>query len=363
MARDDGARYRHRRQGVDDYPSFDEDERGDGPPALEEVGRGRRGPAPIVWLAVAVIVVFGAAFAGRTVTYISDAWAAPSPTPDAISWIDVLADPSVYPTPAGPPYNTVPCFDWTIDASQRWISVDAWPVAVIVMNNNLDESCYVNGQPTVQMAYEDGSLVDANVQAPAGPPLVLAGHEKAAIKVTFDDVCRTFLKPVEIKVQASVGTAMVKIPPPPGYDARCGSYPPGKPGTFSVGPFEKWPTPNAADLPAVRVAFVDTSAYTAPGATLAYFIDVTNISGRTISLYPCPSYRAYLVGKMVREPVAYRLNCEALNGRLEAGATVRFAMIVDIDPETTDGQTVLVWESLSGFAGAARMTIMVNPPE
>ncbi len=65
MARDDGARTRRRHQELDDdFATEPEGKPHDEAPALEEVGRRRRGLPPLGWLGVVVVLVLGALLAG-----------------------------------------------------------------------------------------------------------------------------------------------------------------------------------------------------------------------------------------------------------------------------------------------------------
>ena len=75
---------------------------------------------------------------------------------------------------------------------------------------------------------------------------------------------------------------------------------------------------------------------------------------RSIPLQPCPSYREAVAGIEQR----YRLNCGPV-GQIGPGATVVFAMQLDIPDDTQLGPTTLEWEA-GGPSSNAGITVTAS---
>jgi len=84
------------------------------------------------------------------------------------------------------------------------------------------------------------------------------------------------------------------------------------------------------------------------GATLVYYVTLTNAGRLDYRLDPCPDYNEFVGNKDVM--ANFQLNCGPV-GQIAPGASVTFQMQLSIPTTTRTGQTSLTWALADGRLG------------
>jgi hypothetical protein len=124
------------------------------------------------------------------------------------------------------------------------------------------------------------------------------------------------------------------------------------------------PESDPADTLPVKVILPALPA-TAPGATLAYTVTLTNISAfeKPLNLSAlCPTYveRLTLLGSGTSTFAHLLLNCDAA-GVLEPNVPITFAMRLPIPADAPSGAATLAWQ-LGDRGPGAKATVTIAPP-
>ena len=128
----------------------------------------------------------------------------------------------------------------------------------------------------------------------------------------------------------------------------------------STGPLPA-PDPSATPVPVISVRIEYQPFLQAPGDTIDFVVRLTNTSGRSVLLEPCPSYRIYVPGSTFPEPERL-LNCVAAGSTLLAGESLSFAMAYSIPIDVGPGTQLLVWELTGGLQGNDSDNLSISAP-
>lgn len=156
------------------------------------------------------------------------------------------------------------------------------------------------------------------------------------------------------------GTLMAQVAHQPGT-SRCdadGVYrtihvsPFAVPGSMAVAQGVEAPPPLAAKI-------ISPSTIRA-GSQLKYQVELTNVSGAPYHFEQCPSYREAM-DTVPRKQVLglYRLNCAPVK-TMSPGATVSFAMVIDVPATLAVGQQTLTWQLDVGSPSGAQANAAVR---
>jgi hypothetical protein len=151
---------------------------------------------------------------------------------------------------------------------------------------------------------------------------------------------------------AEQGTPATPAPPTPitWLDATASSRPAGPTAS-----------PGASLAPVVAVQADYQSYLLLPGAQIRFVVRLTNTSGRSVTLDPCPTYRTYVPGSSAREPER-PLNCAAAPATFLQGESLSFEMLYTVPPDVGPGKQLLIWELTSGLRGNASITLSMDQP-
>lgn len=95
------------------------------------------------------------------------------------------------------------------------------------------------------------------------------------------------------------------------------------------------------------------------GSTLHYVVALTNPTGRTMALHPCPSYTQT---PGTPEEGFLQLNCDTIKA-VAPHQTVRYAMQLRMPADQPTGLTTVCWSmAITGFGGAAHASLVVRAP-
>jgi hypothetical protein len=131
--------------------------------------------------------------------------------------------------------------------------------------------------------------------------------------------------------------------------------------TASSRPAGPTPGPGASLAPVVDVQAVYQSYLLLPGARIRFVVRLTNTSGHSVTLDPCPTYRIYVPGSSAREPER-PLNCAAAPTTFLQGESLSFEMLYAVPPDVGPGKQLLIWELMSGLRGNASITLSMDQP-
>jgi hypothetical protein len=135
----------------------------------------------------------------------------------------------------------------------------------------------------------------------------------------------------------------------------------------TAGPLAPTPTPDPSvtpgaaqtQSPVVRAEIAYQSYLVAPGDSIRFVVELTNTSGRTLALEPCPTYRIYVAGSSALEPDR-PLNCAAAPTTFYQGDTLRFEMLYTIPADVSPGDQLLVWETTRYLRANASTSLSVG---
>jgi hypothetical protein len=111
------------------------------------------------------------------------------------------------------------------------------------------------------------------------------------------------------------------------------------------------PDPSATLVPLITVRVDYRPFLQVPGDTIRFVVKLTNASGRSISLAPCPTYRMYVPGSTFPEPEW-----------LLQGDSLSFEMVYAIPIDVGPGEQLLVWELTGGLRGNASLSLSMDVP-
>jgi hypothetical protein len=119
--------------------------------------------------------------------------------------------------------------------------------------------------------------------------------------------------------------------------------------------------PGATLAPAITVRADYQSYLIAPGDEIRFTVTLTNTSGHSILLDPCPTYRMYVPGSGAQEPQR-PLNCAATEDRLLQGESLSFRMVYTVPLDVGPGEQLLIWDLTGGLRGTGSITLSVGEP-
>lgn len=118
-------------------------------------------------------------------------------------------------------------------------------------------------------------------------------------------------------------------------------------------------SPGASLAPVVAVRADYRSYLLLPGAQIRFVVRLTNTSGRSLTLDPCPTYRIYVPGSSAQEPER-PLNCTAAPTTFLQGESLSFEMLYTVPSDVGPGEQLLIWELTSGLRGTDSITLSVD---
>jgi hypothetical protein len=228
-------------------------------------------------------------------------------------------------------------------------------VGGIRFTNITGNPCSIHGVPDVRLTDGRGFRIDLTQRASTtstdpGPALLPPGADDAVtIGLQWANWCGPLTQPLTVRVNLPDGGNVAAVQPdpstgfrgvPPCEDAAAGS-------TLTLDPAQGAAAPQTPAPSAALSAELRTPPTAVAGATLEYEVTLTNPTGAAVPLDPCPSYTESL-GTVTR---AFILNCSAAP-KIDPGASVTFAMRLDIPAGTPAGPVTLDWQAGGPAAGA-----------
>ncbi len=130
-------------------------------------------------------------------------------------------------------------------------------------------------------------------------------------------------------------------------------------------PLDSLPLTSQVRVRSVRTTIV-RGYYFSQGAAGHFTVDLTNTTGASIPLSPCPTYRIFVIPDDGRAPERY-LNCAAIQAavglELSDGQTVSLDMV--FTPTVADPvgpqQLEWSWQSPSGYQAVALRNVYITP--
>ena len=293
--------------------------------------------------------------------------AAPSVSPasvthsDIIPWIDAAPPPYWPPTtstPPVPPSNARPC-----SAADVSVAVDSQngagghSVTWLRFRNRSSSTCLLAGYPTVT-ATEPGRIAvvgspttfftgghSANMLPGGSTSLGLESDSECAAHpggASGDDVYHHF----SIALPGG-GTVSVTVPGNR-FDLSCGLF-----STLFEDP--DYPQPTLVYPLEALTAKIVLPHTAHAGQDLEYEIDLHNPTTKSLRLDPCPGYLE-AANSSTWVKTRYALNCAPV-ADIASGATVRYAMQLQIPGDTPAGPLRIIW-SLDGSGATDTGTVL-----
>jgi hypothetical protein len=254
-----------------------------------------------------------------------------------VAWVDRPAPPYTTPQPTPLPYPTAApaCRVDQVRASGATAGVATGHVNERLTFTNISRtSCVLTGFPTVSALAPSGRRLRLRTVTPSPrgtffgllvPALISPGHHVYLDLATEDVTCRlghpfvyrdlTFRLPNGRRLMTH--TRLTRL---------CGGWQISRFGLPARTTATVPPSPGSLD--ALRVAIAVPPSARA-GATLRYFVTITNPTDVAVRLEPCPGYTEwfYLPAKPIdhHRGAAFFLNCDALD-RIAPGEHVRYEM-------------------------------------
>jgi hypothetical protein len=94
--------------------------------------------------------------------------------------------------------------------------------------------------------------------------------------------------------------------------------------------------------PSVLKATLDVPSSVKSGTTLEYTVTLTNPTGRTVTMRPCPGYTQGVFAQGYATSLSYRLNCQTVR-TIAPNGKATYAMQLDLPPTKSDVDTKLAW--------------------
>jgi hypothetical protein len=247
-------------------------------------------------------------------------------------------------------------------------------LSTVGITNHGNTACALTGYPGISLITAQGSAVSLPVQQAsggwvgpsAGGPAVLQPNQSEPLPYTrFDGASFTFEWWYCDGTQPQVSAADITLPRVagvrrmtfggPGTGSRCDTPAQGR--MLLVGPIQSTAGDSiSVTPPALRVTLTSVPDTLVAGQTLHYQVTITNASSAPIPFDTCPAYDEGFTPDVM---VSYLLNCGPV-GRLEAGASVTFAMEFTVRPfpKAPIGQQKFLWRLHGAYTGASAVKLV-----
>jgi hypothetical protein len=240
-------------------------------------------------------------------------------------------------------------------------------VVQVLLTNKGNDSCVLDGYPTVAGVAPDGSLVALHASRGSwfgdpGLPGAISPGESAAVNIDGSGACEQAQnghadqswKSLELGLPSG-GSVRVAVE----FSSVCGV------GVSRFGvptrqqPVEPTPTPSPL------IAKLTAPATTHPGDSITYTVTLTNQTATPYRFESCPVYEEYLTTFTGPNDDAfptvydYRLNC-AVGSSLAAGASITFQMILRVPANQPPGDAKFGWNIVGGAGPFSNAPMTVN---
>ncbi len=292
----------------------------------------------------------------------STAGSAIQPSGSIVPWIDARPSPVSSATPALIPSGTATCAPSELTATAYWQGATGSMAGGIGVTNTNQRACVLNGSPRlVQLRSAATTLAPVSYRAApqagpgsstgtAGPVLLRPGGQAGAF-LLWENWCSAMIPGVTalLVTLPDGGSPIVATPTPPmttiGSTPRCDVPTAGSILTAyafaAVAPAQPMYEPQTATVS------LSVPPTTTPGATLIFFVALTNRGTNPASLAPCPTYSEDLIvnGAAMKPPAEQRflLNCIAIGEALAPGASVTLEMRYAVPAAIPSGSVELRW--------------------
>ena len=164
----------------------------------------------------------------------------PYPASSSSPGTTLPAAPGTSPSPTAVPSTTPLCQAGDLQAQGSWQGATGSMAGGISLVNSGTGSCYVQGQPTIELFDQHGQRLSVVVsQAGSQAPRVLLAPQSrpASVLAQWFNWCGSDPGPVVARVSLPSGAAFLAVTPPIGLIPRCNNA--ASPSTLDVGNFKQ----------------------------------------------------------------------------------------------------------------------------
>jgi Protein of unknown function (DUF4232) len=197
------------------------------------------GGVAVLLLGIMAAVVITRSPAGTELNVVGPS--TPYPASSSLPATTLPPAPGTSPSPTAVPATTPPCRAGDLQAQGSWQGAGGSMAGGISLVNGGTGSCYVEGQPTVELFDQHGqrlSVVVSQTSPPTSqaPRVLLAPHSRpASVLVQWFNWCGSDPGPVVARVSLPSWAEPIAVAPPIGLIPRCNNA--ASPSTLDVGNF------------------------------------------------------------------------------------------------------------------------------
>ena len=197
------------------------------------------GGVAVLLLGIVAAVVITRSPAGTKLNVVGPS--TPYPASSSLSATTLPPSPGTSPSPTTVPATTPPCQAGDLQAQGSWQGAGGSMAGGISLANGGTGSCYVDGQPTIELFDQHGQRLSVVVSQPSpptsqAPRVLLAPHSKpASVLVQWFNWCGSDPGSVVARVSLPSWAASIAVAPPIGLIPRCNNA--ASPSTLDVGNF------------------------------------------------------------------------------------------------------------------------------
>ena len=223
-------------------------------------------------------------------------------------------------------------------SQQRWGGV--WNDAVsgyLMIENSGPRACDLPPPSRVTAVRQTGSPIAFDVGRLAAPAVTLHPGDRVQLQVSSPYGCgKPLARSTGFTLTFPTGTLQVR-------GARMAVQCGGSLVDFSArdGSASGAGTTSTSPVSRLQVRMSRVPETVAPGRSVSYAVTLTNPTSTAITFDQCPSYQEGIKGRP-SSVQTYQLNCGAVR-RIDAHASVGFAMQLPLPPRLPSGEAVLDW--------------------
>jgi hypothetical protein len=162
----------------------------------------------------------------------------PYPVSSSLPGTTLPPAPGTSPSPTAVPATTPLCQAGDLQAQGSWQGATGSMAGGISLVNAGTGSCYLQGQPTIELFDQHGQQLNIVVSQPGSraAQVLLASHSgPASVLAQWFNWCGSDPGPVGVRLSLPSGAASITVAPPIGSTPRCNSA--ASPSTLDVGNF------------------------------------------------------------------------------------------------------------------------------
>jgi hypothetical protein len=283
-----------------------------------------------------------------------------------IPWLDAPPppySPPVAPAPSTPAADARPCTARDVTAALADANGAGGQAVIYVRFRNISTStCVLKGYPRVVASapgHRSVIAADGSFFEQGSPANMRPGHD-TYLGVETRSFCSAYPNGApsgplyhRLAITLPGGGTVVVNDSSYGFDVAC--------GVSLTRFFVQQAAPAAVHDPLSDLTVaLEVPSSVAAGSTLVYVADLSNPTGKPVSLDRCPAYvETGDEGSTLKE--SYALNCAPV-GAIAAHDTVRFEMRLHVTPEVAPGPLMLQWTMSAPFPVSGTATVTVTRP-